>query len=41
MLIVKEKDGSLQPCIKYGELYKVTIKNKYPLPEIDDLYDRL
>jgi hypothetical protein len=35
------KDGSMRLCIDYRELNKVTIKNKYPLPRIDDLFDQL
>ncbi|XP_057548077.1 uncharacterized protein LOC130826512 [Amaranthus tricolor] len=35
------KDGSLRLCIDYRELNKVTVKNKYPLPRIDDLFDQL
>ena len=38
ILFVKKKDGTLRLCIDYRELNKVTIKNKYPLPRIDDLY---
>ena len=41
MLFVKKKDGSLRLCIDYRGLNKVTIKNKYPLPRIDDLFDQL
>ena len=41
MLFVKKKDGTLRLCIDYRELNKVTIKNKYPLPRIDDLFDQL
>ena len=41
MLFMKKKDGSMQMCIDYHELNKVTIKNKYPLPRIDDLFDQL
>ncbi|KAH9685116.1 hypothetical protein KPL70_013830 [Citrus sinensis] len=41
VLFVKKKDGSLQMCIDYRELNKVTIKNKCPLPCIDDLFDQL
>jgi len=41
MLLVKKKDGSRRMCIDYRELNKVTIKNKYPLPKIDDLFDQL
>ncbi|KAD5803037.1 hypothetical protein E3N88_14397 [Mikania micrantha] len=35
------KDGTLRMCIDYRELNKVTIKNRYPLPRIDDLFDQL
>ena len=38
VLFVKKKDGSLRLCIDYRELNKVTIKNRYPLPRIDDLF---
>ena len=41
VLFVKKKDGSLRLCIDYKGLNKVTIKNKYPLPRIDDLFDQL
>ena len=41
MLFVKKKYGSLRMCIDYRQLNKVTIKNKYPLPKINDLFDRL
>ena len=41
VLFVKEKDGSLRLCIDYRELNKVTIRNQYPLPQIDDLFDQL
>ena len=41
MLFVKKKDGILWLCIDYRQLNKVTIKNKYPLPRIDDLFDQL
>ena len=41
MLFVKKKDGSMRLCIDYRELNKITIKNKYPLPRIDDLFDQL
>ena len=41
MLFVKKKDGTLQLCIDYRQLNKLTIKNKYLLPRIDDLFDQL
>ena len=41
MLFVCKKDGLLRMCIDYQKLNKVTIKNKYPLPRIDDLFDQL
>ncbi|KAI3824123.1 hypothetical protein L1987_05572 [Smallanthus sonchifolius] len=41
VLFVKKKDGSMRMCIDYRELNKVTIKNIYPLPRIDDLFDQL
>ena len=41
VLFVRKKDGSLRMCIDYRQLNKVTIKNKYPLPRIDDLFDQL
>jgi hypothetical protein len=41
ILFVKKKDGTLQLCIDYRQLNKVTIKNKYPLPRINDLFDQL
>ena len=41
MLFVKKKEGSLRLCIDDRELNRVTIKNKYPLPRIDDLFDQL
>ena len=41
VLFVKKKDGSFQMCIDYRQLNKVTIKNKYPVPRIDDLFDQL
>ncbi|KAK9020307.1 hypothetical protein V6N11_054796 [Hibiscus sabdariffa] len=37
---LKKKDGSLRLCIDYRKLNKLTIKNKYPLPRIDDLFDQ-
>ena len=39
--IVKKKDGSMRLCVDYHALNEVTIKNRYPLPRIDDLFDQL
>ena len=39
ILFVKNKDGSFRMCIDYRELNKLTIKNRYQLPRIDDLFD--
>ncbi|GJR84658.1 putative reverse transcriptase domain-containing protein [Tanacetum coccineum] len=41
ILFVKKKDGSFRMCIYYRELNKLTVKNRYPLPRIDDLFDQL
>ena len=41
VVFVKKHDGTMRMCIDYRELNKVTIKNKYPLPRIDDLFDQL
>ncbi|GJR85520.1 hypothetical protein Tco_0209531 [Tanacetum coccineum] len=41
ILFVKKKDGSFIMCIDYQELNKLTVKNRYPLPMIDDLFDQL
>ncbi|GJV23909.1 putative reverse transcriptase domain-containing protein [Tanacetum coccineum] len=41
VLFVKKKDGSFRMCIDYQELNKLTVKNHYPLPRIDDLFDQL
>ena len=40
-LFVKKKDGTLRLCVDYRQLNKMTMKNKYPLPRIDDLFDQL
>jgi hypothetical protein len=41
VLFVHKKDGTLRMCVDYKTLNKVTVKNRYPLPQIDDLFDRL
>ena len=41
VLFIKKKDGSMRMCINYHELNKVTIKNKYPLSTIEDLFNQL
>ena len=41
VLFVKKKDRSMRLCVDYRELNKVFIKNRYPLPRIDDLFDQL
>ncbi|GKD34366.1 hypothetical protein Tco_1249875, partial [Tanacetum coccineum] len=41
VLFVKKKDGSFRMSIDYQELNKLTVKNRYPLPRIDDLFDQL
>ncbi|GJS67564.1 putative reverse transcriptase domain-containing protein [Tanacetum coccineum] len=41
VLFVKKKDGSFRMCIDYHELNMLTVKNRYPLPRIDDLFDQL
>ena len=41
VLFVKKKNGTMRLCIDYRQLNKVTIKNKYLLPRIDDLFDQL
>jgi len=41
VLLVKKKDGNSRLCVDYRQLNKMTIKNKYPLPIIDDLMDQL
>jgi len=41
VLFIKKHDRSLQLCIDYRQLNRVTMKNKYPLPRIDELFDQL
>jgi len=41
VLFVKNKDETLRLCIDYRKLNKITIKNRYSLPRIDDLFDQL
>ncbi|GJR61420.1 hypothetical protein Tco_1503582 [Tanacetum coccineum] len=41
VLFIKKKDGSFRMCIEYCELNKLTVKNPYPFPRIDDLFDQL
>jgi hypothetical protein len=41
MLFVEKKDGTLRICVDYRSLNEVTIKNKYPLPQIKDLFDQM
>ena len=41
VLFVKKKDGTLRMCIDYQQINKVTVKNKYSLPRIEDIFDKL
>ena len=40
-MFVKKKDGSMRLCIDYRKLNRITVKDKYPLPKVDDLLDQL
>jgi hypothetical protein len=41
VIFVRKKDGSWRLCIDYRQLNKATVKNQYPLPRIDDLFDQM
>jgi hypothetical protein len=41
VIFVKKKDGSLRLCIDYRDLNRATVKNRYPMPRIDDLFDQM
>ena len=41
VIFVKKKDKTMRLCTNYHQLNKMTIKNRYPLPRIDDLFDQL
>eukprot|EP00253_Pinus_taeda_P029424 PITA_29424 len=41
VIFVKKKDGSLRLCIDYRDLNRATVKNQYPMPRIDDLFDQM
>jgi hypothetical protein len=41
VIFVKKKDGSLRLCIDYRDLNHATVKNRYPMPQIDDLFDQM
>jgi hypothetical protein len=41
IIFVKKKDGSLRLCIDYRDLNRATVKNRYPMPQIDDLFDQM
>ena len=41
VIFVKKKDGSLRLCIDYRDLNHATVKNRYPMPRIDDLFDQM
>ena len=41
VLFVKKKDGTMRMCVDYRALNDITIKNSYPLPRIDEMFDQL
>ena len=41
VIFVKKKDGSWRLCIDYRQLNKATVRNQYPLPRIDDVFDQV
>jgi transposase InsO family protein len=41
VLFVKKKDGSMRMCVDYRDLNRITVKNRYPLPRVEELFDRL
>ena len=41
VLFVKKKDGSMRMCVDYRDLNRITVKNRYPLPRMEELFDRL
>jgi hypothetical protein len=41
MLFMKNKDGTQQMCMDYRSLNEVIVKNKYPLPRVEDLFDKM
>jgi hypothetical protein len=41
VIFIRKKDGSWRPCIDCRQLNKATIKNQYPFPRIDDLFDQM
>ena len=41
VIFVKKKDGSLRLCIDYRDLNRAIVKNRYPMPRIDDLFDQM